>query len=92
MVSTSVSVVAAVYAVLLVAAGAQAPLGRHSAATRLLGVSLITLVVLKLYLYDVWLLRPLYRMAAFAILGALLLAMSYLYSRFRGSIEDWWRR
>jgi hypothetical protein len=91
MVSTSVSVVAAAYAVLLVAAGAEAPLGRHSAATRLLGVSLIALVVLKLYLYDVWLLRALYRMAAFAILGGLLLAMSYLYSRFRGSIEDWWR-
>jgi uncharacterized membrane protein len=47
--------------------------------------------VAKLYLYDVWLLGQFYRMAAFAILGVLLLAMSYLYSRFRGSIQNWWR-
>jgi uncharacterized membrane protein len=46
-----------------------------------MGMGLIGLVVIKLYLYDVWLLGPFYRMAAFAILGALLLVMSYLYSR-----------
>jgi len=38
-------------------------------------------VVVKLYLYDVWLLGGFYRMAAFAILGVMLLVMSYLYSR-----------
>jgi hypothetical protein len=74
---TAVSVVAAGYAVLLVAAGAA---WRH-AGTRLLGIGLVGLVVLKLYLYDVWLLAPFYRMTAFAILGALLLVVSYLYSR-----------
>ena len=37
------------------------------------------MVVVKLYLYDVWLLSALYRMAAFAILGVLLLAASFLY-------------
>jgi uncharacterized membrane protein len=57
----------------------------------LLGAALIGLVVGKLYLYDVWLLGQFYRMAAFAILGVLLLAMSYFYSRFRGSVETWWR-
>jgi uncharacterized membrane protein len=75
--STALSVMAAGYAVLLVAAGAA---WKH-APSRLLGMGLIGLVVLKLYLYDVWLLGPFYRMAAFAILGALLLAVSYLYSR-----------
>jgi hypothetical protein len=30
-------------------------------------------------------------MAAFGILGVLLLVMSYFYSRFRGSVETWWR-
>jgi len=79
--------VAAAYAVTMVAGGA---LRRHDL-TRVLGIGLIALVVLKLYLYDVWFLAPLYRMAAFAILGVLLLAMSYLYSRFRGSIESWWK-
>jgi uncharacterized membrane protein len=75
--STALSVLAAGYAVLLVGAGAA---WKH-APTRLMGMGLIGLVVLKLYLYDVWLLGPFYRMAAFAILGALLLVMSYLYSR-----------
>jgi hypothetical protein len=85
--STSISVVIAAYAVVLVAAGAY----RRSAVTRILGMALIGMVVLKLYLYDVWLLGQFYRMAAFAILGVLLLVMSYLYSRFKESLENWWR-
>jgi uncharacterized membrane protein len=84
--TTAISVLIAVYAVILVAAGV---FQRH-APTRLLGVTLIGLVVLKLYLYDVWLLAQFYRMAAFAILGVLLLIMSYFYSRFRNSLEHWW--
>ena len=43
-----------------------------------MGIGLIGMVVLKLYLYDVWLLGAFYRMAAFAILGVMLLVMSYL--------------
>ena len=73
--SASISVLAGAYAVLLVALGS---VWRH-AATRILGIGLFGLVVLKLYLYDVWLLGALYRMAAFAILGVLLLAASFLY-------------
>jgi uncharacterized membrane protein len=75
--STAVSVVAAGYAVLLVCGGAA---WKH-AGSRLMGMGLIGMVVLKLYLYDVWLLGPFYRMAAFAILGVMLLVMSYVYSR-----------
>jgi Predicted membrane protein (DUF2339) len=86
-ISTSISVLVAAYAVVLVAAGVV----QRSAPTRVLGVALIGLVVLKLYLYDVWLLSLFYRMAAFAVLGALLLLMSYFYSRFRRSVETWWR-
>lgn len=85
--SASLSVVAAAYALILVATGA---IRRHDL-TRLLGVALIALVVIKLYLYDVWFLAALYRMVAFAILGLLLLVISYVYSRFRGSIQSWWR-
>ena len=66
---------------LLVGGGA----ARRHAASRLLGIGLIGLVVLKLYLYDVWLLGAFYRMAAFAILGVMLLLMSYLYSRRAGN-------
>lgn len=77
--SMSLSVLGGVYAVLLVAGGAAA----RNTATRMLGVGLIAIVVAKLYLYDVWLLGQFYRMAAFAILGVLLLAVSYVYSRRR---------
>jgi Predicted membrane protein (DUF2339) len=73
--SASISVLAGGYALLLVAAGAT----RAHPFTRLLGMALIGLVVLKLYLYDVWLLGPFYRMAAFAILGIVLLVISYLF-------------
>jgi len=86
-VSTSISVLVAAYAVVLVAVGVYL---RH-APTRVLGAALIGFVVAKLYLYDVWLLSQFYRMAAFAILGVLLLLMSYFYSRFRRSVESLWR-
>jgi hypothetical protein len=84
---TAISILLAAYAVLLVASGVV----KHSAVNRILGIGLIGFVVLKLYLYDVWFLGLFYRMAAFAVLGALLLGTSYLYSRYRNSIENWWR-
>ncbi len=73
--SASISVLAGAYALVLVAAGA----ARAHRPTRLLGMGLIAVVVAKLYLYDVWLLAPFYRMAAFAILGLVLLVISYLF-------------
>jgi len=85
--STAISVLAAAYALLLVGGG----VARRSPATRIAGMVLIGLVVGKLYLYDIWLLSQFYRMAAFGILGVLLLAISFLYSRFRGTIQNWWR-
>jgi uncharacterized membrane protein len=85
--STAISVLIAAYAVLLVALG----VFQRNAPARLLGMAFIGSVVLKLYLYDVWFLAQFYRMAAFAILGVLLLLMSYFYSRFRNSLETWWR-
>jgi uncharacterized membrane protein len=76
----------ACYAVLLVGAGVI----YRSALNRILGLGLIGVVVAKLYLYDVWLLVRIYRIAAFGVLGALLLLTSYVYSRNRVSIENWW--
>ncbi|HVX65502.1 MAG TPA: DUF2339 domain-containing protein [Bryobacteraceae bacterium] len=87
--SASISILLAAYAVLLVAAG----VARRSPLDRILGLGLLAVVVLKLYLYDVWqITRGMYRVAAFAGLGIFLLITSYLYSRFRGSVEAWWRR
>jgi uncharacterized membrane protein len=82
-----VSILMALYAVLLIGIG----VGYRSALDRVLGLGLIALVVLKLYLYDVWEASRLFRMAAFVTLGVLLLLTSYLYSRFRPALENWWK-
>ncbi|MDQ6700999.1 MAG: DUF2339 domain-containing protein [Acidobacteriota bacterium] len=84
--SASISILMALYAVLLIASGVLT----RTAVNRIGGLVLIGFVVLKLYVYDVWLLVRIYRVTAFAALGALLLLTSYLYSRYRASIENWW--
>ena len=83
--SAGISIVFALYAVALAAAG----IATRTRINRVLGLGLIGFVVAKLYLYDVWELRLLYRFLAFAALGGLLLVMSFLYSRYRRSIESW---
>jgi uncharacterized membrane protein len=85
--TVSVSVLMAAYGMLLVALGVLSRLGFN----RILGLGLLSVVVLKLYLYDVWQLGRIYRVIAFAFLGVLLLATSFLYSRFRTTVENWWR-
>ncbi|HEX8985302.1 MAG TPA: DUF2339 domain-containing protein [Bryobacteraceae bacterium] len=87
--SAAISILLAAYAVILVAAG----VARRTPLNRILGLALLALVVMKLYLFDVWrITRGMYRVAAFAGLGVLLLITSYLYSRFRDSVEAWWRK
>jgi uncharacterized membrane protein len=76
----------AVYALALIAAGVLS----RTFINRVLGLGLVGLVVAKLYLYDVWLLVRIYRIAAFGLLGGLLLITSYVYSRYREKIEAWW--
>jgi uncharacterized membrane protein len=62
---------------------------RRSGVHRLAGLVLTGIVILKLYLYDVWQLGRVYQIIAFVILGILLLSTSFLYSRFKGLIEEW---
>lgn len=85
--TTSVSILMALYALVLVSIG----VATRSVLNRILGLGLMGVVVLKLYLLDVWQLSRLFRTVAFVGLGVLLLATSYLYSRFRTTIEKWWR-
>jgi uncharacterized membrane protein len=56
---------------------------RRSSLDRALGLFLLSLLIAKLYLWDVWFLTRFYRTTAFVALGALLLAASYLYSRWK---------
>ena len=85
--TTSISILFAIYAVILVSVG----VATRTAVNRIAGLALIGFVVLKLYLFDVWQLGRVYRISAFVALGALLLATSFLYSHFRAMIESWWR-
>lgn len=85
--TVSISILMALYALILVTLG----VATRSPINRILGLGLMALVVLKLYLSDVWELGYLFRIVAFVGLGVLLLAVSYLYSRFRPVLERLWR-
>lgn len=81
--TVSVSILFAAYALALVAVG----VASRSALNRISGLALIGLVIVKLYLFDVWQLTRGYRIAAFVALGLLLLGTSFLYSRFRHVVD-----
>jgi hypothetical protein len=84
----SVSILLAAYGTLLIVLGVLT----RTAINRIMGLVLLGIVILKLYLYDIWLLGRIFRIAAFLALGGMLLAVSYVYSRFRPSIERMLRR
>lgn len=79
------SLVLACYGFALVALG----VARRARLDRLLGLMALCFVVIKLYLYDVWMLGRLFRSTAFVGLGLLLVAASYLYSRHRERLTRW---
>ncbi len=84
----SLSILYTTYAAILVAAGVQMRQRLH----RIVGLALIAAVVAKLYVYDVWILGRLFRILAFLALGGLLLAVSYLYSRYRHLLDRFLER
>jgi len=73
------SLLMALYGLALMGQG----MARNFRLHRVLGLGLFALVVVKLYLYDIWQLDRFYRILAFVVLGALLLSGSFLYSRYR---------
>lgn len=77
------SVFLALYAVLMITLGVL----KSSVIDRRIGLVLLGIVIGKLYLYDVWLLTRFYRISAFVALGVLLLAASYMYSRFKDKLD-----
>ena len=86
-VSTGISILMAIYASALVVTGVV----RRSALDRILGLGLLAVVIVKLYLLDVWSLSRGFRIIAFLALGGLLLLVSYLYSRYKPALEKLWR-
>lgn len=76
------SIFLAFYGVVMIALA----VGRRSMVDRAIGLTVIGIVIAKLYLYDVWRLDRFYRISAFVGLGVLLLAASFVYSRFRSRV------
>lgn len=56
---------------------------------RLSGLGLLLLCVAKIVVIDVWGLAPRDRYLTFVVLGGLLLAVSYLYTRYRATISQY---
>lgn len=78
-ISIAGSLLIGLYGIAVLATG----IARRSTLHRAIGLSLLGLVIAKLYLYDVWLLTRFYRISSFVVLGVLLLSASYVYSRFK---------
>jgi uncharacterized membrane protein len=74
-----ISIAWAVYAASLVAAG----FVRRSAALRWMGLAVFALTLGKVFLVDMAQLATVYRIGSFLVLGALLVAASFLYQRAR---------
>ncbi|MEO6055126.1 MAG: DUF2339 domain-containing protein [Chthoniobacterales bacterium] len=56
---------------------------------RLLGMGILTIAIGRLFVVDVWQLETLYRILSFLVLGAVLLALGFLYNRFADMIRKW---
>jgi uncharacterized membrane protein len=59
---------------------------RRRAGLRLVAMVLFGVTILKIFFYDLSFLQTLYRIFSFIGLGLILLAMSYLYQRYKGII------
>jgi uncharacterized membrane protein len=79
----SLTVLWAVYAIGMIGVG----IVLRSSRVRLTGLTLLGIPVLKLFVFDVFLLEPSYRVAAFVILGVLLLATGFIYQRYSTAIK-----
>ncbi|HEX2987871.1 MAG TPA: DUF2339 domain-containing protein [Chloroflexota bacterium] len=76
------SVVWVVYSILLMSFG----IWRRMMALRFLALALFEITIIKVFLYDLSSLEPLYRIFSFIGLGLFLLATSYLYQRYKSFI------
>jgi len=79
----TLTVMWAVYATLVIGVG----IVRGSRELRAGGMALLAVPVVKLFVFDVFLLNPGYRVGAFVILGVLLLAMGLAYQRYSSALK-----
>lgn len=73
----------AVYALGVIGVG----IARQASQVRLAGIILLAIPVVKLFVFDVFLLERGFRVAAFVTLGALLLALGFVYQRYSQAVR-----
>lgn len=61
-------------------------LWRRARPWRIMAIALFGVAILKIFVYDLSFLGTLYRFLSFGVLGVILLATSYLYTRYRSAI------
>lgn len=79
----SLTVLWAVYAIGIIGVG----IAKQEGKVRLAGMALLAVPVLKLFIFDIFLLEQGYRVAAFVTLGGLLLATGLVYQRYSQAIR-----
>ena len=79
----SLTLLWSVYAIGVIGVG----IVRQSSTVRLAGLALLGIPVLKLFVFDIFLLERGYRVAAFISLGALLMATGLVYQRYNQAIR-----
>ena len=79
----SLTVLWAVYAIGIIVVGIAVQAGR----VRLAGMGLLAIPIIKLFVFDVFLLERGYRVAAFVTLGGMLLAIGLVYQRYNQAIR-----
>jgi uncharacterized membrane protein len=80
----SLSGVWLVYSILLMGIG----MWKHSRSLRVISIALFGFTILKIFIYDLSFLDTLYRIFSFIGLGLILLAVSFLYQRYKAIILE----
>ena len=63
-------------------------IARRSKLLRVMALLLLGLTIFKVFLFDLSSLEKLYRIISFIVLGAILLAVSFLYQRYRQRMTE----
>jgi uncharacterized membrane protein len=80
----SISVVWTIYGGAMLTFG----MARRSRLLRIMGLLLLGLTIFKVFLFDLSSLERLYRIISFILLGLILLAVSFLYQRYRQRVAE----
>ena len=82
--SIALSIFWLIYSIILLAVGI---IGKYKGA-RLGGLALLILAIFKLFFYDLWSLGTLYRIISSISLGVVLLAISFVYQKYKNTIKE----